>query len=233
MAITATLLTSGASDTDADSYATASITPPANELIVVDVLNTDTVTPATPTLSGNGLTWVEIATVTFDTIATPKRRLTRFRSMGASPSAGAITITAASSTGCGWVVSSFSGVDTSGANGSGAVVQSASNSANAAASLNVALAAFADAVNNVALGAHATDSTISLVVGAGFTELAEATITLPGSSLQTEYKVGEDTSVDASASAGTPDWGGIAMEIKIAAAAAAFAPRLALLGVGR
>jgi hypothetical protein len=233
MAITAAHLTSAGSDTNADTQDTASITPTANRLVLAAIVNTASGTPTLPTLAGNGLTWVEILTVLFDVIATPTKRLTLFRALGASPSTGVVTITAATSTGWSWSVAEFGGIDTSGSNGSGAIVQSASNRADNAGSLTVTLAAFADAVNNVAYGGFGASGNTQITPGGGFAELGEGASTLPSSRCQSEWKTGQDTTVDASTELASPEWGGIAVEIKMATAAAAFAPRMALLGVGR
>lgn len=139
----------GNSNTSATSYTTASITPVANQLTLVAVLNSKATLPDIPTLSGNGLTYVQIATVVFNTTSSPLRRLTLFRALGASPSAGAITIdfAGATQTGATWQVQPFAGVDTSGSNGSGAVQRHAIAVADSAATLQVTLSTFARATN--------------------------------------------------------------------------------------
>lgn len=206
-------------------YTTASITPGSNRLVLATIVNEDTTTtPSTPTLAGNGLTWVQVATRTFDTEATPRARITLFRAMGASPTTGAVTITAAGTEECSWSIVEFSGVDTSGTNGSGAIVQSVANSANSVGSLTVTLAAFADAVNNAAFGGFGVGANAALNPGTGFAEI--------GADLNhaaSEWRLGQDTTVDMSGD--VVGRGGIALEIK----AATLADRMfqTLLGVGR
>ena len=217
MAITAIHLTTAASDTDADSRTTASISPTANRLVLAAVLNADTTTPATPTLAGNSLTWVQIATILFDTIALPLKRLTLFRAMGASPTAGSVTITAASSTGWGWSIAEFADVDTSGTNGSGAIVQSATNNANSAIGLTVTLAAFADGVNNAAYGTFGLDELSSIQQEDGSTELGQANGVSPTTAINSQWRLGD---TDPEASFGSSNCAGIAVEIKAAPAAA-------------
>ena len=123
--VVGTNLTSFQDSTDATSYATASITPTANYLVLASVTSSKSGTPDTPTLSGNSLTWVQYNQIAYDTSGT-QRTTTFFRAMGASPSAGALTADfgGATQTACVIVVDQFSGVDTSGTNGSGAIVQS-------------------------------------------------------------------------------------------------------------
>ena len=216
--VTAANLTSGSSTTDASSYTTASITPSANQLILVAVtIRNDTSAAApTPTISGNGLTWVAIDNQTMGA----RQKLTLFRSMGASPSAGVITIDTGGDTQdmASWTVDQFDGVDTSGTNGSGAIVQSAKNSATGATSLTVALVAFGSA-NNATYGTFAhVVSNEAITQGTGFTELADS-FAAAVYGTESEWRNDNDTSVDASwVTSGNA--AGIAVEIKAAAGAA-------------
>jgi hypothetical protein len=120
--ITATVKTTGRGGAGT-THTTASTTPAANTLQLLTVANGIlSGTASTPTVSGNGLTWVQVATLLIGTT----RRLTLFRAMGASPSAGALTISYAgqSQLSAVWSLSQLANVDTSGTNGSGAVVAS-------------------------------------------------------------------------------------------------------------
>ena len=233
MPIGETPLTGAADSTNSSAYTTASVAPTANRYVEVDVLNTKATLPDTPTLSGNGLTYVQTATVTFDTIATPLKRRTRFRSMGAAPTAGAITIdfAGATQTGCIWSVKEFDSVDTTGTFGSGAHVQSATNSANTGTSLTVTLAAFGS-TDNATTGGFGINDNVAINPGTGFAEIHDDVIgVVPVCGQETEWRNDNDTSVDASASdAANKRWGGIASELKFAAPAAGWGP---LLGPGR
>lgn len=232
MAITVTHLTNGAGTGTADKT-TASITPGANKLILVAVnANNFSGTPSAPTLSGNSLTYVSIVDVTFSTIASATSRFTLFRAMGASPSSGAITITPGSTNSCMWAVAEVDGVDTSGTDGSGAIVQNATNRTDGDApnSLTVTLAALADAVNNAVYAAFGPAGDTLQTPAATYTELSDDDSLTGGAatcSLMTMYKVPGTTTPSAS---GQPDFGdiaGIAVEIKAAAAAAGWGALLA------
>lgn len=232
MAVSATNLTNGADAVDGTVFNTASITPTANNLVFLTFLSRrgDSVNPADPTVTGNGLTWVNIGSINYDTTSTSRRTLTLFRAMGSSPSTGAVQITApATLTSCVWSVDQFSGVDTTGTNGSGAVVQVVTNSTASGTSLTVTLAAFSDA-NNATFGAFGnSDQIFSSTAGTGFTKLGDNGDADTSSRCTTEFKNSNDTSVDMSFSSAT-ELGGIAVEIK--AAATSTVKTLAALGVG-
>ena len=118
----ATVLLNAASTTGGTTQATASATPTANRLQIAYVASAAAAAPSTPTCTGQGLTWVQVQTSNF---VAGNRRLTVFRAMGPSPTAGALTFDFAgqTQTSVAWGQIEFSGVDTSGSNGSGAVIQ--------------------------------------------------------------------------------------------------------------
>mgnify|MGYP007031186217 CR=1 FL=1 len=207
-------LVANSSSTDASNYTTASISPGANRLILAAVASTFSSLPNAPTLSGNGLTWVQIATITFNTVATPLSRLTVFRALGAAPTTGAVTIAFAGQVqlNCLWGIAEFTNVDTSGTNGSGAVVQSATNRGNAATNLSVTLAAFAS-FSNATYGAFSTDLNEAVSSGLGFSSLSDGGTSTPTQRRKTEWRNENDTLVDATAT-NPADWGGIAIEIR-------------------
>lgn len=97
----------------------ASWTPGANELVVVYLAERDE--NLSSSISGNGLTWVQIADVNN---TQGQNGCTAWRAMGASPTTGSITITNTSGFAVA-VACRFSGVDTGGTNGSAAVEASA------------------------------------------------------------------------------------------------------------
>ena len=175
-AITHTLLTSGNDVNNVKVYTTASIAPAPNTLVTVAVTTHNATAAApVPTLSGGGMaTWDMVATVTYDAVGTPKKRVTIFRAMSASPGSGPITITSSATlSNCQWIVSQWSGVETSGTNGSGAIVQTGSNAADAVTSLSAPLAAFGSSAN-VAYGVFGINSNVvAITPGAGFTEIDE------------------------------------------------------------
>jgi hypothetical protein len=174
--ISQTLLTAGADPNNVKIYTTASIAPAPNALITVAVLTRNsTGAPPSPVVTGGGMTtWTEVASVTFDSILFPTRRLTIYRAMSPTPGSGPITITfAASQSHAQWIVSQWDGVEITGTNGADAIAQVASARTDAAVSLSVPLAALANA-NNVAYGAFGVNKNLAVVTpGAGFTEISE------------------------------------------------------------
>ena len=213
MTVAATHLTTARDGTPAASFATASIAPSADRLVLASVLSLVSGGGGNvPTLSGNSLTWVQIATQTFSAFS--ELRITLFRAMGASPSSGTVTIDFSAQTQdfCSWSLTEFNNVDTSGADGAGAVVQSAINSDTAATSLTMTLAAFAEA-NNATHGAVGISINEAPVVGSGFSLLG--TTAGGQGSLGSEWRSDNDTSVDMTFS--SANCGGIAVEIQVGA----------------
>lgn len=120
----ATPLVTGNATADGSQFTTAEIQPTADALILAFVVSVrrplTTVTLNTPTLSSPGLTWEEVATVA---TGDNERRLTCLRARGPAPARGAIVIDFADQIQemCAWSVVEYTGVDTQGLNGSGAV----------------------------------------------------------------------------------------------------------------
>jgi uncharacterized repeat protein (TIGR01451 family) len=195
--ITHTLLTAGNNTANQKVYTTASIAPAPNRLITVAVLGHQGTSAApSPTLSGGGMSaWTEVASETFDAVGTPHKRLTIFRAMSASPGSGPLTITfSATVSNSQWIVSQWGGVDLSGVNGAGAIVQSGSTSGDAVTGLTTTLGAFGNA-NNVAYGVFGVDRNVATVTpGAGFTEIAEQPSgETAAADLQAEWKTNDPT----------------------------------------
>ncbi len=210
--VTGTLLTGGSNGTNQAAYNTASITPGSNKLVLLFVVAVDLggVAEASPTIAGNGLTWVEVATTTFNSIASPNTRVSLFRAMGASPSSGVLTITYASDqTVCFWSVSEFTNMDTGGANGADAIIQSnVAKSDSESTTFSVTLSAFANSAN-ATYGAFTSDGGTSETVGSGFIELGGA-----ADQAFAEYKATNDTTVDFGFSSGPVDVVVFGVEIK-------------------
>src|ERR1700682_3041610 len=146
-------LTTGNSVDDASQFTTAAITPSAKALVLIFVTNTRPIfafgTLATPRIAGNGLSWEMVNTVTTED---GDRRLTCFRSMGAAPTNGPLTIDFADQIQdlCAWSVFEYTGVDTSGVSGAEAIAQSRSATA-AGTALTVTLTP-SDPANNLSAG---------------------------------------------------------------------------------
>lgn len=221
MAISATNLTSG-SDTDGNSTAsTASVSPSSNKLQLLSVSSRTGITadPNQPTATGNGLTWVVVNSIVYDTTSSSRRRITVLRAMGASPSSGAIAIDfgGQNQTAVDWVLDEYTGMDTSGTNGSGAIVQSATNKdeSGTATSLTVTLSAFGSTAN-ATYGTFSADVSGTYVAGTGFIISAQLNASTTDLSIATEFRNDNDTTVNITDASGWGSVGGIAVEIKIA-----------------
>lgn len=220
-AVSVANLTSGASNDTATST-TASITPSANKLILLTVGQRTNITanPNLPDVSGNGLTWVVVTSTIFDSTGGTRRRITMWRAMGASPSTDVITIAAQgqANTHMSWAVEEFTGMDTTGTNGSGAIVQSAANVADGTTSstLTVTLGAFSNA-GNATYGGFSNSGGAAMTPGSGFATSSE---NLNGGAITatTEFKNTNDTTVDGTWALAA-QLGGVAVEIAIPAAA--------------
>lgn len=212
MAVAASNLTTNGSSTDATSYNTASVSPAGDALLLLWVSTIAAATPNAPTVSGNGLTWVQEETITFGS-----RRITLFRAMGASPSTGALTIDFAgqTQTGAVWSLIQYTGIDTGGTNGSAAVVQSVADANTGTVSnFTVTLAAFASANNATAGGFGIPLNQAGLPdPGSGFTETGQRNQGSPNLATLTEFKSTNDTSVDADWTGFNVPVGAIAVEI--------------------
>lgn len=222
MAVSGTHLTSNGSGTNATSYATASITPTANALVLCAVCSELSGVPAVPTVTGCSLTWVEVANCFFDQAGT-QSRLTLFRALG-TPSTGTLTIdfSGVTQAGCEWSVAEFAGVDTGGTNGSAAIVQSAKTTepaAGATTSITATLGAGITA-GNAAYSAAAWEANEAGSAEGTWTLLGQGTHAGPSAAILSQWiNSSSDTS-------GTISWttsvlaGSIIVEIKAAAGAA-------------
>jgi hypothetical protein len=206
-----TSLTTFSSDAGGTSFNTASISPTANRLVLASVLNADSDgSAATPTGSGNGLTWQQIATVTF---FSGLARLTLFRAMGASPSAGAFTASFGADSQdivCTINICEIGdGVETGGSHGSAAVVQNDPNTGDGTA-LSAALAAFTSA-NNATFAVWAgSNETSAITDEVGWTEVNEIAGVLMA------FLDDPDTTPTATQTV-NDEWAAIAIEIAAAA----------------
>lgn len=173
-AVGATHLLTAQNGVGATSYTTASFTPDANQLVLACIANQVTSGGANiPTLTGNGLTWVQVATRA-DT-ETGNRRVTLYRALGASPSAGTLVIDMAGQTQIrsGWSISEFSGIETSGINGSHAILQATSSDTadtGATTGISATLGSFFS-TGDASYGCVREGSAGALTAGAGFTAL--------------------------------------------------------------
>lgn len=218
MAITATNLATSGSTTDSTSFTTGSISPSANKLILLWVYTINSSAPNTPTVTGNSLNWVNVAS---RADGANIRRITLFRAMG-TPTSGPLTIDFAGQlqSGCAWSIVQYDGTSLIGTDGSGALVQAVSNaSIGIDTSLTVTLAAFSGVGNATVGGFGVSFNSAGLpAVGSGFTATGQFNQTSPNLSIASEFNAGNDTTVDMNVGASTTNWLGIAAELAIPAA---------------
>lgn len=202
MAITGTeILTEVYSTTDATSYTTASQTPTANRLqlllVVSSVGTSGTTEPNAPTITGNSLNWVRIHGFWH----TARYKLNLYRAMGSAPSAGTLAIDFAGQTqsGCGWHCMEFAGVDTTGTDGSGAIVQrTLDNTGGSTTSHSLTFDAPISNNNNATYAAiHLGATNQAITPTSGFTEMADVGAGTPAGRLEVEWLAGNtNTTVD-------------------------------------
>ena len=175
--------------------------------------------PSATGVSGAGLTFTEIGTTggLLYSGSPGVRRMQAWRALvGSGATTGSIAISLDGvSTGMDAVLLEFDGMDVSGANGSGAVVQSASK-AGSATSLTVTLSAFGSSGNRpVAFFNHrVTEATTE---EPGYTELDDASHSAPSAGAECEWHA---STADTTPSASWPtaaSVGGFAIEVKAGA----------------
>jgi hypothetical protein len=196
-------------------FTTGSVSPTTGRLILLGVTSTpDSGVTESPTVTGLGLTWVEVDHSADN--GTTVKRTTLYRAMG-TVTPGVVTITFAGAQWfCEWNMAEFV-TDTSGTNGSGGIVQAVTDIQAAGTSLTITLAAFEDA--NDATYATFGIGGISKVptAGSGFTIMSSGEISGGAHSItQTraqEWKQTSDTSVDISWT-GSAAAGGVAVELR-------------------
>ena len=164
------VIDSGQTDFDTIS----SITPASNALILLDVFG-DSVDGGSndppDTVTGCGLTWVLVAQAVgetdYDSIST-------WRALGASPSSGTLAISFPNGMeGIRYCVKEYTGTDTSGTNGSGAIVQTKTSSSNYATSLTITMDSVFGSADNMCHAAFCRSeyqSPEAQTPGSGFTE---------------------------------------------------------------
>lgn len=168
--ITATHLATSGNTTDGTTFATAAISPSPDRLVLAAVVSHTNNALSSPSLTGNGLTYVEVEHKDIDA----NRRVTLYRAMG-SPSAGAVSIVFGSvQTSCAWTIVEYGTVDTSGTNGSGAIVGAAvTGVVTAGVTVNATLPAFGD-TDNVHAAFVAISINGAVTHDADFAELGDA-----------------------------------------------------------
>jgi P pilus assembly chaperone PapD len=189
--------------------ATLDISAAAQTLVLVWVGSASEGSTNPPSVHGGGLTWDLVATHVRNAEA---RRLSVFRGMSSTPVHGLLTVDfgGQEQQALGWGVVEYSGVDVSGVNGSGAIVQVGTGAAELLETLGFAGLAPFSSPNNATVGGFFAGAN-HLSPGAGFVEMFEAG--LLKRTVMVEFKPSPDTSVDASWLEGA-HWLAIALELE-------------------
>ncbi len=172
---------------------TGSFNVPNNQLcLAVITSRVAAADPNHPTMVG----WTEVTSVNYDNSGSQKR-LTVLRFLGSS-SGGTQTIDFAGQiqSDIVWIIDTFRGADTSGTNGSGAIVQIVSNTnVSPATTLSATLSAFRSTIN-ATYGAIAVGN-LGVVVtpGAGFIKVADGESATNGIHATSEFNASNDTTV--------------------------------------
>lgn len=211
----ATVLLNASSTTGGVTQVTASATPTANRLQIAYVASAAAAAVNTPTCTGQGLTWVQVATVAY---VAANRRLTVFRALGPSATAGALTFDfgGQTQTSVCWGQLEVSQTDTTGTDGSGAIVQAPSPATVGAGIGSIAaptLAAF-EHVNNLALVISANDISGTMTPDGAFTELTDVNIAAGNITLESQSARNVQTCTTTFSGTTAAGGGSISMEIK-------------------
>lgn len=212
---------SGSGDFASSGAVSSAWTPTSNALVLLYVTTYNPVTPVTvSSVTHTGLNFVEIENTT-RAQASGVERLTVLRAMGASPSSYATSVTF-SGEAEGWTISvnEFTGVDTSGTDGSGAVGDTDINSGSGTSTSMGTALSFSSANNgtaHAALVGNYNSGTPFITADGSLTELSETLRGSFGASLSTSWESGNDTTPSSSWSTGTDDWIGHGLEVVAAA----------------
>jgi hypothetical protein len=186
-------------DQDVNSVQTPSITPEPNALLLLWVSQTDAAGTNVATATGNNLQWELVATSVRS--APGPRRVSVLRAMSSSPTAGPVTINLGGAVdNVIWSITQHSGVSVSGANGSGAIAQVATDAAVGFETSALVTLGSASGDDNATIGAVLSGAAEPMTPGAGFLELSQDAIGMSSSGsfwMLVEFRDDFDASVDA------------------------------------
>lgn len=202
--IIATLLEEGFDESDSASYASLSISPGSNKILLIGFTSRRNTSVPIPVPTGLGLSFVQVESE-IQNAPGSLSRITVFRTnTGVSPGSGVITFTLSNTQLRGtWSIFELDEVDLGGVDGADAVVQFAKNTGTPVTSITATLAAFSD-VLNATIGFLLGDNPSiqgPYSPGSGFSFLVNQLTGSQFNSQAVEFKTGNDTSVDASANA--------------------------------
>lgn len=221
MAISASNITSGADTDGGSTTTTSSISFTAGRLYLLTIANRTGIStdPNQPSVTSSSATWVHVNSIVYDTTSSSRRRINVFRTIFSGDATETVSITygGQNQTDVCWIMDEFTGIDTSGTHGSGAIVQSdTAKVEGGATSLTITLASFASSDNRPFGGwGISTEYT----VGSGFTQLDFQDNGSNSISAGTEWHTTTaDNTVDASWSTSSNQVGGVAIELAVAPA---------------
>lgn len=187
------VLTSIASAADAQTYTTSSISPAGNSLLLMAVqpANTANPPPGEPTIGGTlSATWTKVDTATFNTIASPKARLSLYYTqLGASPGSGTVSVDfGATAGGCNLVIEQLTGHNAN----NPVTANKGQSTVDSSTSTGVTLSALASTLNLVYQCAS-RDGAARLNPATGFQEFYDASQATPAYNLETAWATNKTT----------------------------------------
>lgn len=214
--ITYTALGTYNSTTAATSFVTNSTTSASGTLLLAFVHNALGSAPTTPTFSGHGLTWAQVATVTFNTIATPLNRVTVFRAWCTTGTTGTFTADfgGVSQSG-GYVrVVQFRGVKSGSAdNGASSIAQFPTNRGDASSNPNITMSALAADGSSAVVYCFGNDINVfTATPETDWVEQDDVGFNTPATGSYLGYRI-PTTDNTVTVTRGASDWGGIAIEV--------------------
>ena len=208
-------LTNDTTARSAYSTAPATDTITSNTLCLAVVVNSKASSPDTPTFSGFSMNWVQVSTSNFNTLASPSERVTIFRSMTNNHTTGRGTADFAGNnqTGCDIALVQFFGVDTSGSDGAGAIVQSVNNGVDTTSNPTITLAALTGTTNAAIALLGNSLNPFGGTVESGWTEDRDIGYATPATGLYVTHRLATTDNTIAPTVASS-SWAGTAAEIK-------------------
>lgn len=172
--------------------------------------------PNEPSIAGTSQTWTKVEDVSSRTIASPTSRIALFRFLATSTFTENTIITIPTGdlhTGNSVIEIGLSGMVTTGTNGSDAIVQAVTNSADAGSNPSITMAAISSSRNAVFSFFTNNANPFGGTPEAGWTELYDGGYATPNTGAYTMYRM-TTTDNTPTVTASASDWAGIAIEIK-------------------
>jgi hypothetical protein len=189
----------------------------SGRLYLLFVSNAKATSPEEATVTGTSQTWTKIDGLTFNTIGTPTQRVTVYRFLAASTFSATTSISfGATQLSISSHIYQINGMVTTGTNGSDAIVQAVTNSADATANPSVTMAAISNGRNAVVSYFGNDINPFGGTVEAGWTQEFNVGYASPDRGDYSMYRL-TTTDNTPTVTAASSDWAGIAIEIKSAA----------------